>query len=158
MSTERQRLLDRLTELGIGVNSAYLCHISNPTGDVTKESDRALADYIRHLEEHPEASDSLSCEPVKDELIVTSSQIATEAVEIVHGDREKTYGEPGANLRTIAAYWSAHLDKDISTTDVCIMMKLLKMARLKTSPDHHDSWVDDIGYSILNERVEVTNA
>lgn len=75
------------------------------------------------------------------------------AKQIVHGDREKTYGDPGKNLRRIAGYWSTHLGIDITQNDVCIMMMLLKMARLGNDPEHVDSWVDIAGYVALKDKI-----
>lgn len=75
------------------------------------------------------------------------------ARDIVHGDREKTYGDPGKNLRLIAQYWSAHTGITITETDVCIMMQLLKIARLRNDPEHVDSWIDIIGYAALKDRI-----
>lgn len=82
------------------------------------------------------------------------ASILEEAQEIIYGDREKTYGHPSKNLTLIAQFWSAHLDKEISATDVCIMMCLLKLARLKNQPDHRDSVTDTAGYAALIERVQ----
>lgn len=75
------------------------------------------------------------------------------AHDIVHGDREKTYGDPGKNLRLIAQYWSTHTGITITETDVCIMMQLLKIARLKNNPEHVDSWIDIAGYAALKNRI-----
>lgn len=81
--------------------------------------------------------------------------ILQEAHNIVHGDREQTYGDPGKNLRTIAAYWSVHLTAScgekitLTEQDVCTMMILLKQARLASNPDHRDSMVDTAGYVAL---------
>jgi hypothetical protein len=79
--------------------------------------------------------------------------IADKAKEIIHGDREKTYGEPGKNLNVIAGMWSAYLCADISAADVCNMMALLKIARLRNTPGHEDSMVDLIGYTLLQDRI-----
>lgn len=76
------------------------------------------------------------------------------AHDIVHGDREKTYGDPGKNLRLIAQYWSTHTGITITETDVCIMMMLLKIARLKNNPDHVDSWIDIAGYAALKNKLD----
>lgn len=76
------------------------------------------------------------------------------AHNIVHGDREKTYGDPGKNLRLIAQYWSTHTGITITETDVCIMMQLLKIARLKNNPEHDDSWIDIAGYAALKNRIK----
>jgi len=76
------------------------------------------------------------------------------AHDIVHGDREKTYGDPGKNLRLIAQYWSTHTGITITETDVCIMMQLLKIARLRNDPEHEDSWIDIAGYTALKNRIK----
>lgn len=80
--------------------------------------------------------------------------IADKAKKIVYGDREQTYGDPGKNLRMIAGMWSAYLGIEITPEQVCDMMVQLKIARLKNSPDHEDSKVDIIGYTLLKERLE----
>ena len=82
-----------------------------------------------------------------------------EAHDIIHGDREKTYGAPDKNLKTIAAYWRTHLqarfgvDVDLSPQDVCVMMVCLKAARLANDMQHRDSIVDGAGYFGLMDRV-----
>ena len=90
---------------------------------------------------------------------MTTSTI-DEAKEVVYGDREKTYGNPGKNIQTIASYWSVFLhsrgfiDRELLTCeDVCHMMSLLKMARLGNQPGHRDSLVDLIGYQALIDRI-----
>ena len=80
--------------------------------------------------------------------------IADKAEKIVFGDREQTYGDPGKNLRMIAGMWSAYLGIGITPEQVCDMMVQLKIARLKSSPDHEDSKVDIIGYTLLKERLK----
>lgn len=79
--------------------------------------------------------------------------IADKAAEIIYGDREKTYGHPGKNLEVIAGLWSAYLEKTITPEDVCHLMVLMKISRLKNTPDHEDSKVDVIGYALLSERL-----
>lgn len=83
------------------------------------------------------------------------------AHDIVHGDREQTYGDAGKNLRTIAAYWRTHIlaaksiDVPLTEDDVCGMMRLLKEARLATNPQHRDSLVDVAGYVELQDVVQM---
>lgn len=90
---------------------------------------------------------------VEDALTIrTLPSITKEAENIIFGDREATYGAPSKNLCLIADLWSAYLDTDISATQVCDMMILLKVARLKNSPQHRDSMVDIVGYTLLKER------
>ena len=86
--------------------------------------------------------------------------ILDEAREIIYGDREKTYGSPDKNLCAIAGYWSNHLltrfgvHHAITGADVCIMMTLLKAARLGNDLTHRDSLVDAAGYLALLERIQ----
>lgn len=88
------------------------------------------------------------------------SKLLEEADHIINGDREQTYGSPDKNLRLIAHYWSGHLSqvlkKDVGLTvdDVCVMMILLKTARLANTPNHHDSMVDIAGYDALMDKCQ----
>lgn len=79
--------------------------------------------------------------------------IEQEAREIIYGDREKTYGHPAKNIEQIAELWSAYTRTTITADQVCDMMILLKLARLKNNPTHRDSLVDMIGYTLLKERI-----
>jgi hypothetical protein len=84
-----------------------------------------------------------------------------EATKVIYGDREKTYGDPSKNLRTIAEYWTTHLkakygyQAPLTTDDVCVMMVLLKQARLANTPKHRDSITDTIGYMALADRINI---
>jgi len=86
--------------------------------------------------------------------------ILDDAREIIYGDREKTYGSPDKNLVAIAGYWSNHIltrfgvHHAITGSDVCIMMTLLKAARLGNDITHRDSLVDAVGYLALLERIQ----
>ena len=90
--------------------------------------------------------------------------ILAEAASIVDSDRERTYGDPGRNLRAIADMWSSwlrargHLNpgEQLTTDDVAPMMVMLKLARLANDPRHRDSQVDACGYLRLLERVQST--
>ena len=94
------------------------------------------------------------------ENAVETKSILDEAKDIIYGDREKTYGAPDKNLVAIAGYWSNHLltrfgvYHDITGADVCIMMTLLKAARLGNDVTHRDSLVDAVGYLALLERIQ----
>lgn len=89
--------------------------------------------------------------------------ILQEAEKIIYDDREKTYGDPGKNLRAISNLWEMYLfergvmsaDSDsLRAEDVAQMMILLKVARLINTPTHRDSLVDICGYAALIERVQ----
>lgn len=79
--------------------------------------------------------------------------IADKAKEIIYGDREQTYGDPRKNLDIVASMWSAYTGSDITAEDVCNMMVMLKVARLRNTPNHQDSMIDIIGYTLLQERI-----
>lgn len=83
--------------------------------------------------------------------------ILTEAHDVIYGDREQTYGSPDKNLQIIAGLWTTYLERAVTVDDVCNMMILLKVARLKNQPTHHDSQVDICGYAALMERVQSLN-
>lgn len=74
-------------------------------------------------------------------------EILEEAKNIVCGEREKEYGETIRNFTHISNMWTAYLRHPITAIDVANMMILLKVARLKSSPSHKDSWVDVAGYA-----------
>lgn len=86
---------------------------------------------------------------------MSTSNVLREAENVIYGDREQTYGDPGKNLRRIAALWSAYLgfERTLEADDVANMMILLKIARLINTPAHRDSLVDICGYAALIERV-----
>lgn len=75
------------------------------------------------------------------------ASVLNEANSIVNGARASTYGGPEDSFRTISRLWSAYIDYPFSPTDVAILLGLLKVARLRNSPDHRDSWVDLAGYA-----------
>lgn len=84
--------------------------------------------------------------PVPKETTVRES-VLNEANSIVNGARAQQYGGPEDSFNTIAALWSAYTGGTYAAADVAIMLALLKVARLKNSPDHRDSWVDLAGYA-----------
>lgn len=91
---------------------------------------------------------------------VHDSTILGEAWDIIHGDREKTYGSPDKNLSLVANYWNIYIkaltgtDPGLTGESVCLMMILLKLARLQNSPTHRDSQVDICGYAALMNKVQ----
>lgn len=90
----------------------------------------------------------------------TPISILQEANQVIYGDREDTHGDPGKNLRTIAAYWNTHIkaaksmEPGLTEIDVAGMMILLKQARLANKPTHRDSLVDIAGYAGLQDRIQ----
>lgn len=86
--------------------------------------------------------------------------VLEEAQTIIYGDREKTYGHPAKNLKTIANMWSAYMNNmddgnfTITAKDVAAMMMLVKVARFANDPSHRDNLVDVCGYAALIERCD----
>jgi len=80
------------------------------------------------------------------------TSVLVNAEELINGDRQENYGEPGENFKVIADMWSAYLGSSVCARDVCNMMALLKIARLKNG-QHKDSSVDACGYLALGFEV-----
>jgi len=80
------------------------------------------------------------------------SKVLEEAINLTNGDRARDYGEPSKNFQTIADMWSAYLGYGVSARDVCNMMALLKIARLKNGQSR-DSSLDGAAYLALGFEV-----
>lgn len=66
----------------------------------------------------------------------------------VNGDRNVQYGDPRADFQRTASMWNAYLGIDsILPHDVAAMMSLLKLSRIRWSPEKFDSWMDLAGYA-----------
>lgn len=98
--------------------------------------------------------------------------IADEAKRIVDGARRGAYGTPERNFERICILWNAYLEakgymlidatKDPTTgphqvvllaSDISPMMRLMKEARIIESPQHYDSHVDLVGYTLTGAEV-----
>jgi Domain of unknown function (DUF6378) len=77
---------------------------------------------------------------------MTRSECLTLAAGLISNDRQNTYGPPRQSLSDIAGLWSIILGRLVTVEQVALMMTAVKIARLKASPDHADSWVDAVGY------------
>ena len=80
------------------------------------------------------------------------------AKQAITVDRAATHGKAEDSFGLIAAYWSAHLDCNVTATDVAAMMTLFKIARAKGNPQHQDNWIDAIGYSALGAEIAAGGA
>ena len=81
------------------------------------------------------------------------TDILDAARQAVMVDRAAIHGQPEDTFGLLAAYWSAHLDTPVSRSDVAVMMIQLKIARIKTSPEHADHWIDVAGYAACGGEV-----
>jgi len=81
------------------------------------------------------------------------STILELANEYVTKDRAATHGGAEDSFKTIAALWSEYLGTSVEKHDVCAMMVLLKVARIKGNASHLDSWVDVAGYAALGGEI-----
>lgn len=86
------------------------------------------------------------------------ASIADEAKRIVSGARRAAYGAPEDNFGRIAAYWNAYAQCKgwpvvFTAADVSPMMRGMKEARLAETPDHRDSFVDLVGYTLTGAEI-----
>lgn len=89
--------------------------------------------------------------------------LADEAVRIVTGARRAAYGRPEQNFERIARLWNAHMlntqrDGNLTAVDVATFCRLIKEARLAETPDHRDSFVDILGYTLCQAEIALTEA
>lgn len=78
----------------------------------------------------------------------TRKDILEKAINCVCGQREQDYGSPENNFQTIADFWNTYLGcTHLTSTDVSMMMALLKIARIKNGGGTGDSFVDLAGYA-----------
>lgn len=73
-----------------------------------------------------------------------------EVSKCVLQDRNTSYGDPEDNFQDIADHWTVYFRGrgiSFSAVDVAAMMALVKVARLRTSPEKLDNWIDLAGYA-----------
>ena len=76
------------------------------------------------------------------------AEILDTAKQYVTKDRDATHGDMEDNFDSIAELWQIYFNNewDFTSTDVAVMMTLLKIARLKSNKSNPDNWVDACGY------------
>jgi Domain of unknown function (DUF6378) len=82
-----------------------------------------------------------------------SESILEEAQRLIHGERNKNYGHPRENFSDISALFAAYLEIPITDIDVANLMILVKIARVKGTGYHRDSFTDIAGYAGCVERI-----
>ena len=79
--------------------------------------------------------------------------VCQEADFLVHGEKNKSYGNPSENFDNIARMWSVILKKEVSAHDVGLCMVATKVAR-EINVHKRDNLVDIAGYAATLERLE----
>ena len=80
--------------------------------------------------------------------------LLTEAAEIIHGERQSSYGNALETHQRIAAIWTVVLGQPVTAEQVCACMIGLKLARLANSINHRDSWLDIAGYVGVYDKMQ----
>ncbi len=75
-----------------------------------------------------------------------------EALAIIDGDRQDSYGSPKESFERIAAIWSVILKREITTKEVALCMIGFKLARAAHKNDY-DSILDIAGYCEVWSRI-----
>ena len=57
------------------------------------------------------------------ENVKKTTDVLSEAHAIIYGDREKTYGHPAKNLKTIANMWTAYMNNSSDDANFSITAK-----------------------------------
>jgi Domain of unknown function (DUF6378) len=76
------------------------------------------------------------------------SGILHQAAKIV-AQRRRQYGPPAEHFEQVAQRWSLTIGTAVTPQDVLPCQLDLKLVRLAHDPEHRDSLVDLIGYSML---------
>jgi hypothetical protein len=91
------------------------------------------------------------------EMTTTNAHILNEAIRVT-AERNSTHGSAEEQFSHCANLWSSYLGINISPTDVCQLMALLKMSRSKIgNPNVTDHYVDQCGYAALAGRMAIDN-
>ena len=70
--------------------------------------------------------------------------------QVISGDRQTDYGDPGSSINRMAETWSAVCpDMEFTPRRAVILMIATKLSRLAHNPNHMDSWVDVAGYAAI---------
>lgn len=76
-----------------------------------------------------------------------------EAILLIEGDRDASYGEPVQDFARIAALWTVLFGAKLkdgeafTSHEVAMALIVLKLSRLCHSPGKQDNWTDIAGYA-----------
>lgn len=78
----------------------------------------------------------------------------TDATDLIHNQRQATYGHPADTLHHIGQLVGAYVGKDVTAADMAVIMALVKIGRMKAGTGYHrDNYVDAIAYLAIAEDV-----
>lgn len=80
-------------------------------------------------------------------------ELFSTAATIISADRQATYGPAKDNFTSTGKLWGQVLGVPVSPEQVAICMVLLKIDRLRVTPNHADTWVDILGYGALGGEI-----
>ncbi|NBU34871.1 DUF4406 domain-containing protein [bacterium] len=86
-------------------------------------------------------------QPSQPQYANARAEVLLGAEALVNGDRNVQYGDPRADFKRTAAMWGAYLGVEVAPHDVAALMALLKVSRIRWSPQKQDSWIDLAGYA-----------
>lgn len=81
------------------------------------------------------------------------AEILTTAASLIGGERQQDYGSAADNFARIGNLWAEILGVPVTPVQVALCMNQVKVARLVSSPDHLDSWVDGVGYLAIGGEI-----
>ena len=76
-------------------------------------------------------------------------EVLDKALDITTGGRQEMHGDPSDTFNHIAELWTAYLGTGVDSEDVCHMMTLLKIGRMRYGKLNADDYVDAIGYQSI---------
>lgn len=87
----------------------------------------------------------------REEILSTASQYITTDRDATHGDAEENF----ENVADLWNWWMQGRDRCVfDGLDVCMMMVMFKIARIKGNPTHVDSYVDAAGYLAIAGEIQ----
>ena len=81
-----------------------------------------------------------------------AAEICAHAATLVNGHRNATHGPRERNMANIAVLWNGYLSirkepaAPLTSTDVALMMALMKVARTQLGDHNADDLLDGVGY------------
>jgi len=75
-------------------------------------------------------------------------KVLEEAIRVINGERQDTYGAPEDSFTLIAEFWTSYIkriNRDLVAKDIALLMVLFKLAR-EIHQGKMDNIIDGAGY------------